>query len=97
MYFIKPIIEPYYHPALGIVIHGRKQLRDEMRARNLTEVGNEWKAAGVNNPHIGRTGGSQQDLEKAQRIGMARYVKARGNGHELSRAERLVREKYGNS
>jgi hypothetical protein len=74
MHFIKPQIDPYYHVGLGKVIHSKRQLKAELREHNLIEVGNEWKAAGVKRPNIGRDGG--------------------GSGIDLSRAERLVREKY---
>ena len=41
MYIIKDYAEPFFHQGLGIWIKSKKQLRDELRARNLTEVGNE--------------------------------------------------------
>jgi hypothetical protein len=55
---LKPF-EPYYHIGLGIWIRSRKQYRDELRARELIEVGNELPRdrngkVTVKNPHIGR-------------------------------------------
>lgn len=47
--FIKPLIEPYFHIGMGIEIKGKKQYRDELRARNLVEVGTE-KSTQMRNP-----------------------------------------------
>lgn len=51
---------PYYHYGLGIWIKSRKQFKDELRVRNLEEVGNEIPRNKdgkkmVKNPFIGRT------------------------------------------
>lgn len=66
--FVKPQIEPYYHPALGITVKSKSHLRNYMKEHKLVECGNEHRAAGIRNPHIGKNGGDHKEIQKMMRF-----------------------------